>query len=71
MIVNVILEKTASNWCAFTPDDIGVIFTTAPSRDEVIESFRAALRSHLEAMLVEGLEPPTVDSLNVQELVAA
>ena len=70
MTLTVILEMTASNWCAFMPDDIGVIFTTAPSREEVIESFRAALTVHLDAMREEGLNPPTIDHLNIQETVA-
>jgi predicted RNase H-like HicB family nuclease len=70
MTVNVILEKTESNWCAFTPDDIGVVFSTAPTREAVIESFRDALKGHLEAMREEGLETPTVENLNIQELIA-
>ncbi|MDR3708168.1 MAG: hypothetical protein P4L33_07690 [Capsulimonadaceae bacterium] len=71
MTLNVILEKTATNWCAYTPDDIGVVFTTAPTRDAVIESFRDALKSHLEAMKAEGLSTPAVENLNIQELVSA
>ena len=69
--MNLVLEKTASNGCAFTPDDIGVVFTRASSRDEVIERFREALRSHLESMHSEGMETPEVDNLNLQEIVAA
>jgi len=71
MTVNVILEKTVSNWCAHTPDDIGVVFSTAPTREEVIDSFREALKVHLEAMKADGLSTITVDNLNIQEMVAA
>ena len=27
MIVSVILEKTETNWCAYTPDDFGVVIS--------------------------------------------
>lgn len=68
--VNVVLDKTETNWCAYTPDDIGVVFSTAPTREEVIVSFCEALKGHLEAMTDEGLETPTVENINVQELIA-
>ena len=71
MTINVILEKTDTNWCAFTPDDIGSVFTTGTSRDEAIDNFRSALRSHLAAMKDEGFDTPLVDGLNVQDLVTA
>ncbi len=69
MIVNVILERTSSNWCAYTPDEIGVIVSTGPTRKAVINSFREALKGHLEAMKAEGFDTPTVENLNIQELV--
>jgi predicted RNase H-like HicB family nuclease len=69
MTLNVILEQTESNWCAFTPDDIGVVASTGKNRDEAIQSFRAALRGHLEAMQAEGLPVPAIENLNIQELI--
>jgi predicted RNase H-like HicB family nuclease len=70
MTLNVILERTSTNWCAFTPDDIGVVFSTAAARDEVIDNFRVALKARLDAMKADGIPVPHIDKLNIQELVA-
>jgi predicted RNase H-like HicB family nuclease len=70
MIVNVIVEKTKSNWCAHTPDDIGVIIATGETREIVIDSFRSALRAFIDSVKADGFEPPQVDGINVQELMA-
>lgn len=69
-VLSVILEKTATNWCAYTPDDIGVIVATGQTRDEVVENFRSALRSHLEVMADEGLPVPIIAELVIQETAA-
>lgn len=69
-MLTVVLEKTATNWCAYTPDDIGVVVATGQTRDEVVESFRSALRSHLEVMAEEGLPVPIVSGLEIRELAA-
>lgn len=66
-VLSVILEKTATNWCAYTPDEIGVIVATGQTRDEVVENFRSALRSHLEVMADEGLPVPIITGLAIQE----
>jgi len=66
-VLSVILEKTATNWCAYTPDDIGVVVATGQTRDEVVENFRSALRSHLEVMADEGLPVPIITALAIQE----
>ena len=66
-VLTVILEKTPSNWCAYTPDDIGVVVATGQTRDEVVENFRSALRSHLEVMAEEGLPVPNVRGLEIRE----
>lgn len=65
--LTVILKKTASNWCAFTPDDIGVVVATGMTRDEVVENFRSALKSHLEVMAEEGMPLPTITGLEIRE----
>jgi len=69
-VLSVILEKTATNWCAYTPDDIGVIVATGQTRDEVVENFRSALRSHLGVMSDEGLPVPVITELAIQETAA-
>ncbi len=69
-ILSVIMEKTATNWCAYTPDDIGIVVATGQTRDEVVENFRAALRSHLEVMAEERLPVPLVSGLEIRELAA-
>ena len=69
-VLSVILGKTATNWCAYTPDDIGVIVATGQTRDEVVENFRSALRSHLEVMADEGLPVPIIAELVIQETAA-
>lgn len=69
--VTVIVERAPGNWCAYTPDEIGVVVATGPTRDAVIESFRSALRSHLQAMRDQGLSIPDVRRLQIQEMVPA
>jgi len=69
-VLTVVLEKTVSNWCAYTPDDIGVIVATGRTRDEVVENFRSALKSHLEVMADEGLSVPTISRLEIREMTA-
>lgn len=66
-VLSVVLERTASNWCAFTPDDIGVVVATGQTRDEVVTNFRSALRSHLEVMAEEGLPVPIIRELEIRE----
>lgn len=66
-VLSVILEKTPTNWCAYTPDDIGVVVATGRTRDEVVENFRSALRSHLEFMAEEGLPVPVITELAIRE----
>ena len=69
-VLTVILEKTTTNWCAYTPDDIGVVVATGQTRDEVVENFRSALRSHLAVMTEEGLPVPIITGLAIQETAA-
>lgn len=69
--LTVIVEQATNNWCAFTPDEMGVVVATGPTRDAAIASFRSALRSHLDTMRAEGLPVPAVTQLEVRELVTA
>lgn len=71
MIVNVVLEQMPRNWCAYTPDDIGVVVATGTTREKTIESFRDALHVHLQAMREEGLPAPDITELEIRETVAA
>ena len=70
MTLNVILEETPSNWCAYTPDDdLGVIAVAGATRDEAVSNFRAALRDHLQLMQSRGASTPSIENLNVQERI--
>lgn len=69
-VLSVILEKTATNWCTYTPDDIGIVVATGQTHDEVVENFRSALRSHLEVMADEGLPVPIITGLAIKETAA-
>lgn len=69
--LTVIVEYAPSNWCAYTPDEIGVVVATGPTREAVIESFRSALKSHFQCMREEGLTVPSVTHLEIRETVAA
>ena len=68
--LTVILERAGNNWCAYTPDDIGVVVATGPTREETIANFRSALKTHLEVMREDGLPTPDVTALEVREMVA-
>ena len=70
MKVDVIVERTGNNWCAYTPDDIGVVVATGPTREKTIENLREALRTHLEVMREDGLPTPDVTGLEIREIVA-
>jgi len=72
MTLNVIVEKKPRNWCAYTPDDdLGVIAVAGQTREEAVSNCRAALKDHLAIMCERGTETPSVDNLNVQELIPA
>lgn len=65
--LTVIVERAGQNWCAYTPDDIGVVVATGQTREETLENFRAALKTHLEVMREEGLPTPDVAELSIRE----
>ena len=68
--LTVIVERAGNNWCAHTPDDIGVVVATGQTRPQTIENFRVALRTHLEVMQEDGLPTPDVTELEIRETVA-
>ncbi len=70
-MLKVVVEQSAHNWCAYTPDDIGVVIATGPTREAVIECFRSALTSHFQCLREEGLLVPPVTDLEIRETVAA
>ena len=70
MKITVILEEGPNNWGAYTPDDIGCVVVTAPTREKVIEQFRSALDFHLRGMREDGMETPDVTELEIREMVA-
>ncbi len=71
LTLTVIIEQAKNNWCAFTPDDIGVVVATGPTREETLDNFRAALKSHFAAMREQGLSVPNVTQMEVRETMAA
>ena len=70
MKITVILEEGPSNWGAYTPDDIGSVIVTAPTREEVIKQFRSALDFHLRGMREDRMKTPDVTELEIRELVS-
>ncbi len=69
-ILNVILEQGRSNWCACTPDEIGVVAASGSTREDTIANFRLALKSHIKLMQQEGLPVPSIEQLNIQAFAA-
>ncbi len=69
--LTVVVERAGNNWCAYTPDDIGVVVATGPTRAETIKNFRSALKTHLDVMREDGLPTPDVTELEIRETVAA
>jgi predicted RNase H-like HicB family nuclease len=69
MTLTVIVEPASTNWCAYTPDDIGFVGATGATRDEAVESFKSALMAHLRAMWEDGRDLPDITELNVLETV--
>lgn len=70
-ILAVVVERAGNNWCAYTPDDIGVVVATGETREAAIEKFRSALQFHFEAMREDGEAVPQVTQLEIRETVAA
>ena len=69
--ITVILEEGPNNWGAYTPDAIGSVIVTAPTREEVMTQFRSALDFHLRGMREDGLPTPDVTELEICETVGA
>lgn len=69
MKITVILERTANNWGAFTPDDVGSIIACGDTRQETLKLFRDALKSHLAAMRADGRDAPDVTELEIRETI--
>ena len=53
----IIIEKTANNLSAFSPDLPGCVATGA-TQTEVEERMREAIRMHLDGMREDGLSSP-------------
>ena len=73
MIVNVLLEAGPPNWCASSADDglVGVVVATAQTRRAVIREFKSALKAHLDYLRDTGEHVPSIDGLEIRELVPA
>lgn len=69
MILTVIIEQGVNNWGAYTPDEIGSVVATGRTREETLDNFRGALKSHLTYLRQQGQSVPEVTELDVQELV--
>jgi predicted RNase H-like HicB family nuclease len=71
MTLNVHIERTPGLWHAVTEDcEIGVVSSKGTTRDEVIESFKEALRFGLDFYKEKNGEAPTYDQIEFRELVA-
>ncbi len=53
----VVIERTESGHCAFSPDLPGCV-ATGPTRREAEEAMRESIRRHLEGLRAEGLHAP-------------
>jgi len=53
----VIIEKTKTGFCAFSPDLPGCV-ATGGTREEAEKNMRDAIAFHLEGMRQEGMETP-------------
>ncbi len=67
MKVIVVLEKTANNWGAYTPEDGLCVNVCADTREETINLFVDALRFHLDGMREAGETFPEITELEIRE----
>jgi predicted RNase H-like HicB family nuclease len=58
----IVIEKTASNLSAFSPDLPGCV-ATGVTQSEVEERMRDAIRMHLDGMREDGLPIPEPSSI--------
>jgi predicted RNase H-like HicB family nuclease len=58
----IVIEKTANNLSAFSPDLPGCV-ATGVTQSEVEERMRDAIRMHLEGMREDGLPIPEPSSI--------
>jgi predicted RNase H-like HicB family nuclease len=64
----IVIEKTANNLSAFSPDLPGCVATGA-TRAEIEERMREAIKIHLDGMRADGLDIP--DPSSVAEYIEA
>lgn len=69
--LTVVMERAGSNWCAHTPDDVGIVIATGPTREAAVEKFRSALQFHFDEMREDGEIVPQVTQLEIRETIAA
>ena len=58
----IVIEKTANNFSAFSPDLPGCV-ATGSTRTEVEERMRDAIRMHIDGMREDGLAIPEPSSV--------
>lgn len=58
----IVIEKTANNFSAFSPDLPGCVATGA-TKAEVSQRMQEAIRMHLDGMREDGLEIPEPSSV--------
>ncbi len=63
----VVLEKTESNWAAYTPHDDLCVNACADTREATLSLFVEALRFHLEGMREAGQPFPEITALEIHE----
>ncbi len=58
----IVIEKTANNFSAFSPDLPGCV-ATGETKDKVRQHMQEAIRMHLEGMREDGLSIPEPSSV--------
>ena len=70
MKMNVIIERIANNWTAYTPDDGFCVIATAKSRTKLIERFREAVKDQIGVLREDGHQVPEITELEIHETLA-
>ena len=69
MKYSVVIEKGPESYGAYAPDLPGC-GVAGRTREEAIELIAEAIRMHLESLSEQGLEAPTVSSIEIIEVAA-
>ena len=67
MKVDVTVERTGHNWCAYAPGLDDIVVASGATREEAMEGFRRALRDLLDYKREAGRPLPEVTELVFRE----